>query len=268
MHGFLAACGFDIDGTGTFWYASGTMNRTIPKVCLSVLIVLSISAFSAQANGLLGQNTWDAGSKGWTNEFSFTDLNPSATGGNPFGQLEISFDPTGLPEIGEVEWFDVVRVDSDLLFAGNWSTNQNISFDFFATDRAPHDLQIQLHSTNGNVWSYNVTAQVTQTQTWQSVGASLGFADAWGPLPGFADTAEQFLSDLGDIDWVGLYIFREEATAERYGLDNFMLYVGTPEPGETVLLAAALLALFLGVRRRREDDVATPAGASPSNSDS
>ncbi|MDE0839254.1 MAG: hypothetical protein OSB41_09400, partial [Kiritimatiellae bacterium] len=81
------------------------MKRTTEKFWLSVLLALSISTFSAQANGLLGQNTWDGGSEGWTNEFSFTDLNPSATGGNPFGQLEISFDPTGLPEIGEVEWF-------------------------------------------------------------------------------------------------------------------------------------------------------------------
>ncbi|MFT5239745.1 MAG: hypothetical protein ACI9OU_000884 [Candidatus Promineifilaceae bacterium] len=251
-----------------FCYHSGKMNRHTNTFWLSVLMVLSVSAFSVQANGLLGQHTWNAGAEGWTNEFDFVDLNPSATGGNPFGQLEISFDPTGFPEVGEIEWFDVVRVDSDLLFAGNWSTNQNISFDFFSADRTPHDIQIQLHSTNGNIWSYNVTEQVTQTQTWQSVGTSLGYADAWGPLPGFSDTAEQFLSDLGDIDWVGLYIFREEASAERYGLDNFMLYVGTPEPGETVLLAAALLALFLGYRRRREDDAATQTGGGPSSSGS
>ena len=205
---------------------------------------------TARADGVLGQHNWDIGAHGWTNEFNYSGLTPLTSGGNPFGQLEISFDATSEPEVGEIGWFDVVRVDSDLLFAGNWDTNQQIQFDFFSGATTPHDLQVQFHSTNGNVWSYNVTAQVTQTQAWSNVSAPLMFADAWGPLPGFSDTSEQFLADLGAIDWVGLYIFREEAAAENYGLDNFMLRIGSPEPGEYVLLLAALCVLLLGCRRK------------------
>ncbi len=222
---------------------------------LYISCVLAIGASlvsSAWANGVLGQHNWDIGAHGWTNELDYVGLTAQPSGGHPDGYLEISFDVTSALEVDEVEWVDVVRVDADLLFAGNWTTNQELSFDFFSADETPNDLQVQMHSSGGNVWSYNATAQVTEQQAWSHVRTPLSFDDAWGLSSGFGDTSEQFLADLGAVDWVGLYIFREEAAAERYGLDNFTLHVGTPEPGEYVLLAAALCMLLLGYRRRPE----------------
>ncbi|MDA1044243.1 MAG: PEP-CTERM sorting domain-containing protein [Verrucomicrobia bacterium] len=229
------------------------MNRRPNLIVVWLFCASFLMSASVRANGVLGQHNWDIGAHGWTNEFSYVGVNRLASGGNPLGNLEISFGATSEPEVNEVEWFDVVRVDSDLLFAGNWDTNQFLRFDFFSGATTPHDLQVQFHATNGNVWSYNVTAQVTQTQTWSSVNTPITYSTAWGPLPGFNDTAEQFLADLGAIDWVGLYIFREEAAAENYRLDNFILAVGVPEPSEYVLLAAALCVLLLGCRRRSGD---------------
>lgn len=236
-----------------FGYNACRMKK-YPNILALFAALVSSFALSAHADGVLGSHNWDMGSHGWTNAFNFADTSQSPTGGNPFGMLNISFDPTAAPEVFEAEWFDVIRVDAASLFAGNWATNQQIRFDFFAADQRPHDLQLQFGSTNGNIWSVNVTAQVTQTQTWTTVRANMNFSDAWGPLPGFNDTADQFLADLGSIDWVGLYIFREEAAAENYGLDNFTLHVGVPEPGEYAMLIAALCVVFLACRRGAEDE--------------
>lgn len=244
---------FGIDLFALFVYTCFNMRKYTHLFGLSTLFALLFTVASVHANGVLGQHDWNTGAHGWTNAFNFADTTRSAVGGNPFGRLDISFDATASPEVLEAEWFDVIQVDADALFAGNWSTNQQIKFDFFASDQTPHDMQVQFGSTNGNVWSYNVTAQVTQTQTWTEVRANLSFSDAWGPLPGFDDTADQFLADLGAIDWVGLYIFREEASAENYGLDNFVLHVGTPEPGEYALLIAALCVVFFSFRRETPD---------------
>jgi hypothetical protein len=105
-----------------------------------------------------------------------------------------------------------------------------ISFDFWAENAIPQNLQFQFHATNENVWGYNITDRITSTQTWTTVQVGLGYENAWGPLPGFDDAEEQFLADLAAIDWIGVYIFRDTDEREVYGLDNFRLPV--PEPGE------------------------------------
>jgi len=223
-------------------------------LCVAAL-VLSLGAIPAEAR-IIAEHDWDDGPHGWVSEFGDVTLERETAGGNPDGWLEITFPATSEPEILESEWLEIVRVDADLLFAGNWPTNQgqSISFDFFATNETPHDLQFQFHSTNSNIWGYNVTSQATNSSGWSPVSASLSFADAWGPLPGFDDTEEQFLADLAAIDWIGVYIFREEAGEEIYGIDNFRLNVGVPEPDEFAILGAVFLASALAYRKRRRLD--------------
>jgi len=62
-------------------------------------------------------------------------------------------------------------------------------------------------------------------------------------------TEEEFLSDLSDIEWVGLYIDRNTALEQFYGVDNFSLMI--PEPGELIMLAFALIGVWISHRRRR-----------------
>ena len=229
------------------------MNEPVHSVRTRVLGVLLLLfagvAGPVQAN-IMGEHNWDAGPSllGWESEFGDVDLQREAAGGNPNGWLEITFPETSAPEIPRAEWIDVVRVDARRLFAGNWTPTMYLEFDFYAATRLPHDLQFQFHSTNNNTWGYNIADQVTQTQAWTTVQVSLGYSSGWGPMPGFDDTEEQFLADLSAIDWIGIYIYREDAGAEVYGIDNFRLLV--PEPGETAMLAAVVLALAWGYRRR------------------
>ena len=234
------------------------VRRLLPCCGAAVLLGLAL-----QARGTtFGLHDWDTGPHGWTSEFNDVSLSREATGGNPAGYLDITFPPTSAPEILEDEWADIIMVDAATLFAGNWRQDMHISFDFFSSNQTPHDIQLQFHSTNNNVWGYNLTASVSDTQTWTSLSTPLLFAGAWGPLPGFDDTEDQFLADLSAIDWIGIYIFRETAGTEHYGIDNFRLHLIVPEPAEFVMLAAVLLAAALGYRRQRKE--MGPAVADPS----
>lgn len=219
------------------------------------LLLLALSGRSAQAS-VIAEHNWDSGPEPWTTEFGYADLNPGNTGGNPDGWMSITFPVTTEPEIDEIEWSDIVYVNVSDFFVGNWTPNSTIAFDFFASNALPQDVQLQFGSTNGNVWGYNFTGNITQTQTWTTVEVGMNYGTWWGPLPGFDDTEEQFLSDLSAIDWIGVYFFRDTSDEEMYGLDNFRLLV--PEPGEWALLAAVLVG---GLQRRRKTSAATVTAA-------
>ncbi len=236
--------------------------KNLQTVAWAALVLLTISP-AARAI-VLGLHTWDTGPHGWTSEFNDVTLTRQTSGGNPDGYLNVNFPPTSAPEILEDEWVDVIRVDASALFDGDWRPDMHVTFDLFSSNETPHDIQLQFHSTNNNVWGYNLTASVTNYQgVWRSLTTSLGFADAWGPLPGFNDTEDQFLSDLAAIDWIGVYIFRETAGNENYGIDNFRLHLIIPEPAEFAMLAAVLLAAALAYRRRRREEQSSRAGPTP-----
>jgi len=222
--------------------------KKLPTVCL-LLWFIGGWASSSSADLILSKNhTWDLGSHGWTNEFGYTSLERELTGGNPSGWLEITFPATAVPEIFEDEWYDVVHVSPDNLLV-NPAPGDEVRFDFIAQTRLPDDLQLQFQSQSGNIWGYNLTSQVTKTQTWTRVGAPLSYSDNWGGLPGFDDTLDQFVSDLASMDWIGVYIWRDEAGQETYGIDNFHFVI--PEPEEYAMLAMALLTVALALRKRR-----------------
>jgi hypothetical protein len=86
------------------------------------------------------------------------------------------------------------------------------------------------------------------TGEWETVRtAGLGNWQDWIVDP-FA-TEEQFLSDLSGIDWVGIYINRNTAIQQFYGIDNFSLMI--PEPAQMIMLAFSLLAVWIAVRRKQ-----------------
>jgi hypothetical protein len=236
--------------------ASGDLRSSL----LALSLALVFSGVAQESEGTtFGIHDWDDGPHGWVSEFGDVTLTRESTGGNPNGYLNINFPPTSAPEILENEWVDIIRIDAALLFAGNWRTDMTLSFDFFASNQTPHDIQLQFHSTNNNVWGYNLTSAVTNTQQWTGISTPLAFDSAWGPLPGFSDTADQFLADLSAIDWIGIYIFRETAGGENYGIDNFRLHLIVPEPAEFAMLAAVLIAAALGYRRQQKDAGRSPA---------
>jgi len=86
--------------------------------------------------------------------------------------------------------------------------------------------------------------------------ASSCFAGNWEDKRGESDSSgwnkggaqEQFLNDLAAIDWIGMGVRRGAGDAREYGLADSHLMV--PEPGETMLLGAALASAALALRRR------------------
>lgn len=224
--------------------------------------VLLVCGSWSYGDVMLAEHDWDIGTHNWSAEFGDATLDRQSSGGNPNGWLQITFDETSADEVDEIEWYDVIHVNSPGLFAGDWTQDSWIEFDFWASNETPNDIQLQFHSTNDNVWGYNFTSRIQNTQTWSTVRLSLNYAANWGGLPGFDDTLDQYLSDLSSVDWIGLYTWREESATEIYGLDNFKLMV--PEPAECIMLAAALAtsAMSLGNRRKKK-----PRGKARKNSD-
>jgi hypothetical protein len=193
-------------------------------------------------------HTWDLGSHGWTNEFGDVTLERQTSGGNPNGWLRITFPATGNPENDEVGWYDIIHVSTDNLLLGSLSTNLGFAIDFWAQDRLPHDLQFKFGAGSGNIWGYGLTGQLQQTKKWTTLRTPFRYSDAWGGSVGYDNTVDQFVSDLASVDWVGLYIWREEASQEIYGIDNFRIMV--PEPAEMLMLAFALVTSAMSLRRR------------------
>lgn len=86
---------------------------------------------------------------------------------------------------------------------------------------------------------------ISPTQTWSSVTASLADWQDWVLGPGASE--DMFLSDLSSINWIGIYVERNGAGAQGYGIDNFSLMV--PEPSEYAMLAVALMGVLIFLRR-------------------
>ena len=212
--------------------------------------VAIVLAMPVRASMVLGIHDWDTDGHNWQSQEGFTTLtDPVVGGGNPDGWLQIQFDATAAPEQDQAEWFDVVYVDAQALFPGQWDTSMNVGFDFLAQDAIPGTLQVQWSSsTNSDVWAASLNPP-TATNEWTSQRVYFDDWTAW-QFPGA--TEDQFLSDLASIDWIGVYIYRTGADQQSYGLDNFSLMV--PEPTQLAMIGAAVIASVFSMRRRREDD--------------
>jgi len=225
----------------------GEMKR-FGTFCLLVCVIGGSASVSTADLILSRVHTWDLGTHGWTNEFGYTALERELVGGDPNGWLKITFPATGVPEVLEDEWYDVVHVSPANLLVGPGKKN-DLRFDFIAQTRLPQDLQLQFHAPSGNVWGYSIADRVTQTGEWTDIAVPMTYSDNWGGLPGFSDTLDQFVSDLASMDWIGVYIWRDEAGQEEYGIDNFRFLV--PEPEEYAMLAMAMCTILLALRRRQ-----------------
>lgn len=201
---------------------------------------------SAEAYVIVAQHNWNSGGlDGWTNVETWVHLsNPGSGGIRDSGYLRFRFDATS-PEPSE-EWMSLVYVKADALFAGNWTTRHWVEFDFWAEDVVPGAVQLRWGAaTNENYWSYSLA--VTATQTWTHLKATFDDWEAW-MYPGA--TEDQFLADLASIDWIGVWVFRNTALEQSYGIDDFTLAV--PEPNQWWLLGAALVSSGLSFIPRRK----------------
>ena len=224
----------------------GTLHRVRGLIAVPAAIASLCAAGHCYAEAILAQHDWDTGTHGWTNQYGWTNLERQESGGNPDGWLQITFPETSEPEVDEDEWYDIAYTPASNLLAGGWSTGMVVCFDFWAEDSPPDALQIQWSSTtNSDVWGFVLTPPAS-TGVWTEYSASLNDWSDWD-YPGA--TEDQFLADLASVDWIGVYIWRENASQEIYGIDMFQLAI--PEPGEWLFAGSALLACWNALRRKR-----------------
>lgn len=249
-------------------WADEVKRLQIMRTNWGLLVLLSaLFARSAAASIIVAQESWNDGSTaGWTSSQGWVNLsNPGSGGINDTGYLRATLDATttGVGDPG-AEWYALSKVDASSFFAGNWE-GAWVEFDFLAENVAPAYVQIRWQSsTNSAVWRstvFNSQKSGMSTGVWTRLGGpALSSSADWNYGGG---TQEQFVNDLASIDWIGVYVFRGTADEQRYGLDDFRLMV--PEPGETMMLGAALISAAFSLRRRLRKDPSGDAASSPSD---
>jgi hypothetical protein len=167
-----------------------------------------------------------------------------SSGGITNGWMSLHFTNTTLFPVSN--WYDVVTIKATNLYAGTWTTQMWIQFEFWESNVVPGSLQVRWKSkTNDFIWRYSLAPP--PTQTWATTSrAGFGSWNNW-QYPGANEA--QYLADLQNIDWIGIYIFRNTIADQVYGVDNFRLMI--PEPAELIMLVAVALSSGLFFRRRR-----------------
>lgn len=219
-----------------------------PMRLLALSVCLVLTPLRSHAGIILGQHDWDS-TEGWSSLEGWTTVTDPAGG----GWLNVSFPATSQPEAAQDEWYDTVYVSAEDLFAGTWTSDMFVEFDFWAEDVTPDAVQLQWSSsTNSDIWA-TALQQPSATQEWDRLTASFGDWTDW-LFPGA--TEDQYLSDLSTIDWIGVYVYRDGAGAQDYRIDDVSLMV--PEPAQLVMLASALATSLMAVRRRKRGDGGNP----------
>jgi hypothetical protein len=218
---------------------------------LAWLVILWLG--TAQADSILGQFNWNSGppytTEGWTTSDGWVNLsNPGIGGIGGSGYLKISM-PAPAPEMPGEGWWAFTYVSADSLFAGDWK-DKFLQTQFFAPDIQPDYVQIRWSSNNDGAW-WRATVFDSNVSTmpagWNMLTSpTLTNWEDWD----FGGGGENFLSDLQNIDWIGVYIRRNTGIPQDYGIDDFRLMI--PEPSQTIMLAAALLAAVLALRRKQK----------------
>jgi len=197
---------------------------------------------------------WTAGDQGWDVQ-SIVGANVSvANSGTADPYLRITFDAQGEGNPGSAEIFADSGASSGNFVGGYYGDVLAARFRFYADETLPSSAAGSLalyfyNATSGRTWQYNLSnPAAVQTWTWYEVSFSSVGASAWHTAaPGY--TEAEFISDLGAVNWIGLYISRFGTTAaEHYGLDDFELTI--PEPGTIWVLLAAMVPMAVTFRGR------------------
>jgi len=162
---------------------------------------------------------------------------------------------TQLIGLGQNAQFVANSGSSQGAYVGNYLAGYGnalyVTFDLLAENFLPSSMALYFHSSvSGNTWAYNLAAPGSLgvwTGYQVSFASGLAVPGGWQFAGGPGGTPSQFIADLGNVDWIGIYISRFGSTLEEdYGLDNFLLHV--PEPGTLYVLSAVLLSLCMTFR--------------------
>jgi hypothetical protein len=185
------------------------MRRRVDRLTMvAAALAACLIGTHTQAEIILGEHDWENGAEGWAmlGSETWVTLEDPAVGEN---WLNIAL--TGQT----ASWSTVVKVQAEDLFAGTWTPDMFVEFDFWAAQSAPLSY--------GTDWIFS----------------------------GGGSSEDQYLSDLSSIDWIGISLGGSSGADPSYQPDNFRLMI--PEPSQYVMLSSAILACLAAVRRRKND---------------
>jgi len=202
----------------------------------------------------VAQDDWNDGSlENWyENQAWVSMVNPGSGGVTNSGYLNIQMDATDpINELDGAEWWAFTRVDATNFYSGIWQTNYNMQFSFWASNVVPEYIQVRWSGSTNRVWRDTVfdrDLNSMSTQSWQTLVSDYFYN--WASWDYGGGTEADFLNDLATIDWVGVFIWRGDASLQNYGIDDFALTV--PEPAAWVLALTALVVSGRSLSRRRK----------------
>lgn len=225
---------------------------------LTAALAIGVTCAVARGDGIVAIHDWNDGMlQNWTEDQAWASLAHSGTGGiGNSGYLQAQF--TAGRGLGQED--TVVYVSATNFFAGTWREDMWVEFDFWAQDVVPSSIAVQWESDDSTRWEQNVFDSATDTlalQTWTTFGASFEYT-YWSSTGNPSE--QEYLDDLANINWIGVYIFDGTGNDNLYGLDDFKLMI--PEPSEYALAAAAMLVMLMSVRRKYPQLLSCPACSS------
>lgn len=223
-----------------------------------MLVVLMLPCTSL-ANTIVGTPfDWDTnptdeddGLGSWTTLAESSDASlseiPSGAAGNPSDWMKIDFENQA--DSGSA----TAKADATELFVGTWQPEYWIEFDFWAEDQTPTTLEVRWHAaTSERIWGNTVSPSSAAVGGWETLKSDTFSGDLgnWDEYSGSGGSTEDFLDDLNQLDWIGVYVNYGGSGdgSGAYGIDDYKLMV--PEPEEYLMLAAALVTACLVLRRR------------------
>ena len=215
--------------------------RLLPAICAGLLV--GGPAFAVMIGDV---ETWNSGLQGW-NQVGWADALS-----NPGGYLHVDFfDQADPPPVGQ-NWDRIYNTSTPPAnrFSGDYYNAgiQDVTFDFQSYGTQIGFISLQWScTTNSHVWKYTGFSLPPASGPWTTLDAPFSFSSDWSYGPG--STAEEFLSDMSGVSWIGIYIERNGSGAQDYSIDNFTLAGFIPEPGEWGILGAALLVTAIALRK-------------------
>jgi len=149
-------------------------------------------------------DTWtDPGSASWESS------SPQCVVSNFGGYLNMRFRKQSAPDC---EFAIARKYITDTLVT-------NISFKFRATDIPPSHFRVYFHSSvSGYSWFMNLN--LPPDNNWVEYNVPVNLSMRW--ITGPNDCSAQFNTDVGWVDWVGIYVLRHgDCRLQNYAIDDF-----------------------------------------------
>jgi hypothetical protein len=137
----------------------------------------------------------------------------------------------------------------ECLLEGLRDTAGWVERDFWAEPAPPGTVEPLWRGANTNRWGNTLTRPVQASPLHQEEPGGSANTDAQAERVDDSD----FLKELGSVDWIGVSSYANVTNENLYGLEDVNLMV--PEPGQILLLAAALAVAVLSIRRWRQAPV-------------